>query len=75
MTFGANPYDAFATQVGLYDLRSGSPWNTTFDLNVTQDGYYPCRIVWFRESPLADNHGTAGLELFTITPPGRIPGR
>lgn len=70
MTFAANPYDAFATQVGLYDLRS-VPWNTTFDLNVTQDGYYPCRIIWFRQSPLADNHGTAGLELFTITPSGQ----
>ena len=70
MTFGANPYDAFATQVGLYDVRS-VPWDTTFDLNVTQDGYYPCRVVWFRESPLADNHGSAGFELYTITSSGQ----
>jgi hypothetical protein len=70
MTFAANPYDAFATQVGLYDVRS-VPWDTTFDLNVTQDGYYPCRIVWFRKSPLADNHGTAGFELYTITASGQ----
>ena len=38
---------------------------------MTQAGYYPCRIVWFRESPLADNHGTAGFELYTITSAGQ----
>ena len=57
-------------QVGLYDVRS-VPWDTAFDLNVTQDGYYPCRIVWFREAPLANNHGTAGFELYTITSSGQ----
>jgi hypothetical protein len=70
MTIGANPYDAFATQVGIYDVRS-IPWNTTFDLNVTQDGYYPCRIVWFRESQLANNQGGAGFEFYTVTSSGQ----
>ena len=70
MTFAANPHDASAMQVGLYDVRS-VPWDTAFDLNVTQDGYYPCRIVWFREAPLANNHGTAGFELYTITSSGQ----
>src|ERR1019366_2547270 len=32
MTFSANPYDAFATQLGLYDVQT-VPWDTTFDLN------------------------------------------
>jgi hypothetical protein len=70
MTIGSNAYDAFSTQIGLYDARS-VPWNTTFDLNVAQDGYYPCRIVWFRESILPDNNGVAGFEFYTITPAGK----
>jgi len=70
VTIGANPYDAFATQVGLYDVRS-IPWDTAFDLNVSQDGYYPCRIVWFRESHLANNQGAAGFEFYTIASSGQ----
>jgi hypothetical protein len=70
ITIGTNAYDAFSTQVGLYDTRS-IPVDTTFDFNVAQTGYYAARIVWFRQSPLPDNNGTSGFELFTFTPGGQ----
>jgi hypothetical protein len=70
MTIGTNAYDALAPQVGIYDTRS-IPINTTCEIYVTQTGYYPCRIVWFRESPLPDDTGSAGLEFYTITPSGQ----
>ncbi len=70
MTMGANAYDALAPQVGIYDARS-IPIDTTFQLYVTQTGYYPCRIVWFRESPLPNNLGSAGLEFYTVSASGQ----
>ncbi len=70
MTIGTNAYDAFSTQVGIYDTRR-IPGDTTFDLYVAQSGFYACKVVWFRQSPLPDNRGIAGLELYTITPAGQ----
>jgi hypothetical protein len=70
MTIGANAYDALASQAGIYDTRS-IPIDTTFQIYVIQTGYYPCRIVWFRESPLPDNIGSAGLEFYTVSTSGQ----
>lgn len=70
MTIGTNAYDVFSTQVGLYDTRS-IPRDTTFGFAVSQTGYYAARIVWFRQAPLPDNNGSAGFELFTVTPSGQ----
>jgi len=70
VTMGTNAYDALNPQIGIYDAR-GIPLDTTFELYVTQTGYYPCRIVWFRQSPMPDNSGNAGLEFYSVTPAGQ----
>jgi hypothetical protein len=70
ITIGTNAYDAFSTQVGLYDSRD-IPEDTLFGFAVAQTGYYATRIVWFRTGTLPDNEGSAGLQFYSVTPSGQ----
>ncbi len=70
ITVGTNAYDAFSTQVGLYDTRS-IPNDTVFGFAVPETGYYATRIVWFRTGTLPDNSGNAGLQFYSVTPSGQ----
>jgi hypothetical protein len=70
ITVGANAYDAFSTQVGLFDTRN-IPNDTLFGFAVPEDGYYATRIVWFRTGTLPDNSGNAGLQFYSVTPSGQ----
>ncbi|HEV7925962.1 MAG TPA: hypothetical protein VGR14_11430, partial [Verrucomicrobiae bacterium] len=70
ITVGTNAYDAFSTQVGLYDSRN-IPNDTLFGFAVPETGYYATRIVWFRTGTLPDNSGNAGLQFYSVTPSGQ----
>ncbi|TMQ01488.1 MAG: hypothetical protein E6L09_03470 [Verrucomicrobia bacterium] len=69
VTVAANPYDTFGTELGIYDSRRISA-ETQFGVVAPTDGIYPIRLVFFRQSQMADNSGDAGLEFYTINSDG-----
>lgn len=58
---GANPKDLFAITLGSFDDPAGrTAADTTFDVFVGADGFYPFRLVYTQGS------GGSGLEWFTV---------
>jgi hypothetical protein len=59
---GANPKDAFAIQLGVFDGGRGAA-NTEFEFDVEADGIYAARLIWF------EGNGGASVELYSQNPP------
>ncbi len=69
VALASNPYDAFGTTLGIFDFRRVTT-ETQFGVAVQKAGLYPVRLVFFRQSDMADNNGTGSLEFYTINADG-----
>jgi len=56
---GANPRDAFATQLGVFNGGRGTAV-TSFDFKITEGGFYPVRLLWW------EGGGGADVEFYEI---------
>ena len=65
----SNPYDQFGVQLGLFDFPRITT-ETKFGVQVQTAGIYPVRLAFFRQTKIADNHGDASLEFYTINADG-----
>lgn len=56
LSFGRGPGDVIGTQL----TSAGGTVNTTVDVVITADGFYPVRLLWF------ETGGGSGVEFFTV---------
>src|SRR2546425_3715297 len=61
-TFGAGRGDIFGAVAGRFDTGRGAA-DTTFDVFVAADGFYPIRCDW------ENGTGGANIEIFTVKTP------